>query len=214
MVRATNPPKLRLIGGRALSARSRAAAQFQELTDAQLVGLVADGDVQAFEALYLRHSSFAMGLAVRIQGTGGDVEDIVHDAFLRVHTHLDELREASAFRSWLGSIVVSLVRTRLRKRRLLAALGLTAPEPVDLDSIASSDADPSARVLLAQIYALLQTLPASDRIAWTLRYIERHRLEMVAELMGCSLATAKRRILRAQSFIAAHFVAPFTKESP
>lgn len=212
-MRAPDAPRLRLIGGRAL-VRARAAAHFEELTDAQLVGLVADGDAEAFEALYVRHAGFALGLAVRIQGSGSDVEDIVHDAFVRVHTRLGELREASAFRPWLGSIVVSLVRTRLRKRRLLATLGLTASEPVDLDAIASTDADPSARVLLAQIYALLQTLPASERIAWTLRYIERHRLEMVAELMGCSLATAKRRILRAQRFIAGHFVAPFTKESP
>ena len=61
-----------------------------------------------------------------------------------------------------------------------------------------ADADPEARVLLAQVYALLQTLPADDRIAWTLRYVERHRLEVVAEIVGCSLATAKRRI-RARS---------------
>jgi RNA polymerase sigma-70 factor (ECF subfamily) len=214
MARSPDAPKLRLVGGKALARRVRAPLQFQELTDAQLVGLVSDGDAEAFEVLYLRHSAFAMGLAVRIQGTSVDVEDIVHDAFVRVHGQLGELREASAFRAWLGSIVVSLVRTRLRRRRLLGALGLTSPEPVDLDSIASTDADPSARVLLAQIYALLQTLAPADRIAWTLRYIERHRLEMVAELMGCSLATAKRRILRAQRFIAGHFVAPFAKDDP
>jgi RNA polymerase sigma-70 factor (ECF subfamily) len=58
----------------------------------------------------------------------------------------------------------------------------------------------------------LQTLPASDRIAWTLRFIERQRLETVAELMSCSLATAKRRILRAQRFIMSHFVDPFSKD--
>jgi RNA polymerase sigma-70 factor (ECF subfamily) len=85
---------------------------------------------------------------------------------------------------------------------------------VDLDAIASSDASTEARVLLAQVYALLQTLPASDRIAWTLRYIEKHRLEEVAELMDCSLATGKRRILRAQRFLAAHFVPAFSKDDP
>lgn len=213
MVRSPDAPKLRLVGGQA-TVRRRALRQFEELSDAQLVGLVSDGDAGAFEALYLRHSGFAMGLAVRIQGTAVDVEDIVHDAFVRVHARLGELRDASAFRAWLGSIVVRLVRSRLRRRRLLGALGLMAPEPVDLDAIASSDADPASRVLLAQVYALLQTLPASDRIAWTLRYIERHQLEMVAELMECSLATAKRRIQRAQRFITGHFVAPFAKDDP
>jgi RNA polymerase sigma-70 factor (ECF subfamily) len=139
---------------------------------------------------------------------------VVHDAFMQAHARLADLKDASAFRAWLGSIVVRLVRTRLRRRRLLGALGLTSPEPVDLDAIASSDASTEARVLLAQVYALLQTLPASDRIAWTLRYIEKHRLEEVAELMDCSLATGKRRILRAQRFLAAHFVPAFSKDDP
>jgi RNA polymerase sigma-70 factor (ECF subfamily) len=58
----------------------------------------------------------------------------------------------------------------------------------------------------------LQTMPADDRIAWTLRYIERHRLEAVAELSGCSLATAKRRIQRGQRFLTEHFVSPLVEE--
>lgn len=212
-------PKLRLVGGRdgqpeerPQRARREQPSLFDDLTDAQVVALVMDGDRDAFEALYRRHAAYALGLAVRIQGGAGDVEDIVHDAFIRAHDSLANLKDASAFRAWLGSIVVRLVRTRLRRRRVLSALGLVAPEPVDLDMIASPQAETEARVLLAQVYALLQTLPASDRIAWTLRYIERHRLESVAELMSCSLATAKRRILRVQRFLAGHFVAPFTKD--
>ena len=58
----------------------------------------------------------------------------------------------------------------------------------------------------------LQTVPPDDRIAWTLRHVERHRLEAVAELCGCSLATVKRRILRAQRFLVEHFVTPFAEE--
>jgi len=98
------------------------------------------------------------------------------------------------------------VRTRMRRRRLLRALGLQQSEPVELDAVASSDAGPEARAMLAQVYALLCLMPPNDRIAWTLRYVERHRLEAVAELTECSLATAKRRIQRAQAFLTDHFV--------
>jgi RNA polymerase sigma-70 factor (ECF subfamily) len=54
-------------------------------------------------------------------------------------------------------------------------------------------------------------MPADDRIAWTLRHVERHGLDAVASLTGCSLATAKRRIQRAQSYLSQKFVAPFTE---
>lgn len=182
-------------------------AETAEAEDAELVLKVQAGDRQAFELLYRRHAGFAMNLAVRIQGSASDVEDVVHDAFIKAHQRLGDLRDAAAFRSWLGAIVVRLVRSRLRRRRLMATLGLThAGDAVDLDAVAAGDASPEARAQLAQVYALLQTMPTEDRIAWTLRYVERHRLEAVAQLTDCSLATAKRRIARAQRFFEQHFV--------
>jgi RNA polymerase sigma-70 factor (ECF subfamily) len=199
--------RLRLIPGTA--ALGSAKEQDSGPDDERLVARARRNDLLAFEALYRRHAGFALNLAVRIQGTANDAEDIVHDAFLRATERLGELREGSAFRAWLGSIVVRLVRTRLRRRRLLGSLGLASPEPVELDAIASPNADPESRVLLAQVYSLLQTLPADDRIAWTLRYVDHHRLEVVASLVDCSLATAKRRILRAQRYLAEHFVPAF-----
>lgn len=209
-------PRLRLISSESLdevaSAVPSSAVQSVEAeVDDELVSRARGADAPAFESLYRRHAAFAFNLAVRIQGSSADVEDVVHDAFLKAQERLVDLRDSAAFRPWLGSIVVSLVRTRLRRRRLLGTLGLTSPDPVDIDSIAAVDADPEARALLAQVYALLQTLAADDRIAWTLRYVERHRLETVAVMMDCSLATAKRRIARAQRFLNEHFVAPFSR---
>jgi len=206
-VKPAPAPRLRLIPGSAPSGERGGADSGAE--DEKLVARARRSDLLAFEGLYRRHAGFALNLAVRIQGTAQDAEDIVHDAFLKAGERLGELRDASAFRAWLGSIVVRLVRTRLRRRRLLRSLGLASAEPIELDAIASPNADPESRVLLAQVYSLLQTLPADDRIAWTLRYVDHHRLEVVASLVDCSLATAKRRILRAQRYLTEHFVPAF-----
>ncbi|MBN1610380.1 MAG: RNA polymerase sigma factor [Polyangiaceae bacterium] len=184
-----------------------------ELEDAELVVLAQSQDVAAYEVLYRRHAGYVMSLAVRIQGSVVDVEDIVHDAFLKAHEQLGELRDPPAFRGWLGAIVVRLVATRMRRRRLLERLGLAVGEPVEIDAIAAAEASPEDRAQLAQLYALLQTVPAGDRIAWMLRTIERHPLDEVARLCRCSLATAKRRISRAQRFLSSHFVAAFPGEA-
>ncbi len=207
-------PRLRLIAGSAASGSAKDQVSDNAPDDEKLVARARHSDLLAFETLYRRHAGFALNLAVRIQGTANDAEDIVHDAFLKASDRLSELRDGSAFRAWLGSIVVRLVRTRLRRRRLLGSLGLVSPEPIELDAIASPNADPESRVLLAQVYSLLQTLPADDRIAWTLRYVDHHRLEAVASLVDCSLATAKRRILRAQRYLAEHFVPAFAEGEP
>jgi RNA polymerase sigma-70 factor (ECF subfamily) len=192
------------------SARSRDLAH---LDDAQLVTLGARGETQALEALYRRHAAFAIHLAARIEGSSRDVEDVAHDAFLKAFQHLGDLADPRSFRSWLGSIVVHAVRSRMRRTRLMNLLGLTnlfgrAADPIDLDTIASGDASPLVRAQLAQIYALLRTLPTDERIAWTLRCIEGHDLETVAKLARCSLATAKRRIAKAQNKLDALFVPP------
>jgi RNA polymerase sigma-70 factor (ECF subfamily) len=192
-------------GGLAAGAAGR--AQIAALPDAQLVALGCKGETQALEILYRRHAAFAIHLAARIEGSSRDVEDIAHDAFLRAFERLNDLTDRGAFRSWLGAIVVHAVRSRMRRARLMSALGMgKSAEPADLDALASPDASPHVRAQIAQIYALLRTLPTDERIAWTLRAVEGHDLETVARLTRCSLATVKRRIGRAQQFLDDHFV--------
>lgn len=179
----------------------------KDLPDESLVALAIEGDSGAAEVLYRRHAAFAFNLAARIAGTTTDVEDVVHDAFLRAFDGLDKLRNPKAFKGWLGSIVVHAMRSRLRRSRWLRLFGLgRTGDPVDVACIATDEASPRVRAELAQVYALLQTISPDDRIAWTLRFVEGHDLKTAAELSDCSLATIKRRIRRAQSYIESHFV--------
>ena len=178
-----------------------------ELDDAALVPLLGQGNAKAFEVLYRRHARAAINLAVRLQGNTTDAEDIVHDAFVKARAKVGDLRQPAAFRAWLLSIVVRMVRSRLQRDRLFRALGMgTRTEPVDLDDLVVASGSADLRAQLAQVYALLQALSPVDRVAWTLRHVEHCQLEEVASLCDCSLATAMRRILRAQRFLDERFV--------
>lgn len=193
---------------------SRGAQALALLGDAELVPLGIRGNRAALELLYRRHAAFAIHLAARINGTSRDAEDVVHDAFIKAFERLGELADPAAFRGWLGAIVVHAVRSRMRRERLMALLGLSSPTEVELDDLASESASPAVRAEIAQIYALLRTLPVDERIAWILRCIEGHELDKVARLTNCSLATAKRRIARAQKFLDDHFVDPQQRDVP
>ena len=63
--------------------------------------------------------------------------------------------------------------------------------------IASDDASPEVKLLLARIYAALDAMPVEQRLAWSLRHLAGEPLDEVAALCGCSLATAKRYIASA-----------------
>lgn len=175
-------------------------------SDANLCAEAACGDKQAFEALYRRHVAFAYDLAVRLQGSEIDAEDIVHDAFLKAHAGLADLRQGDRFRAWLGSVVVSCVRGRLRRKRLLHRLGIGGSAAGETHEVSCDQASPEVNAQLAQVRRLLEQVPADAQIAWTLRKVQRHSLGEVAELVGCSLATVKRRIAQAQAIVDAKFV--------
>lgn len=197
-VRDPERPALRLIAGGADEPRSGIQGR-PEPSDGELLALVRAADPTGFELLYRRYAPFALSLAVRVQGHALDVEDILHDAFLRVTDKIDHLKSDEAFKSWLASIVVSLVRTRLRRRKLLSTLGLESSEALDLDVLAHPSASSEDRAQVAEVYRALLELPVEVRLAWTLRYVEGEKLSAVALITGTSLATAKRRISHAAS---------------
>ena len=150
----------------------------------------------ALETVYRDHARFVAVLALHVLGRDLEVDDVVQDVFLSAASGLARLREPAALRAWLGTITVRLARRRLRARRLLALFGLD-PQP-DYGELVATDASPEQRLLVSQVYLILDSVPAKDRVAWTLRYVEGARLEEVARLCECSLATAKRRIVAAQ----------------
>lgn len=78
------------------------------------------------------------------------------------------------------------------------ALGLRHHEPIDLDTLISASAPQDVQVELRAIYALVETLPPTTRLALLLRRVEGLSLEEVAAMLGVSLATAKRRIAEAE----------------
>lgn len=156
-----------------------------------------------FEALFTRYSSYVAAIAIRLMGRDGEVDDIVQDVFLVALRGMDRVRDPGAIRGWLATVTVRMVQRRLRLRRARAFLGLAGREP-EVEQVAATGASPEEQAQLTRLYAVLAELPVAERIAWTLRYVEGEQLEAVAAMCGCSLATAKRRILAARRHLAKH----------
>jgi RNA polymerase sigma-70 factor, ECF subfamily len=146
------------------------------------------------EKVYRRYASYVAATAHRLLGGDQEVDDTVQEVFVIAVRGLKSVRDPEAVKGWLACIAVRVVRRRLRMRRARKFVGFDVPVPLDPADWAAS---PEQRTLLLQVYRALESLPANDRIAWTLRYLQGERLEDVAQQCGCSLATAKRRIAAA-----------------
>jgi RNA polymerase sigma-70 factor (ECF subfamily) len=155
-------------------------------------------------AAFRRFAPYVAKIGMRILGRRDEIDDFVQDVFVAVHRHLDQLREPAALKGWLGKMAVHEATRRLRKRRLYSMLGLSGGllgrgrSGYDYSDVADDAASPEQRALLASVFAALDALPASDRVAYTLRHIEGETMERIALLCGCSLSTAKRRVASAE----------------
>jgi len=177
----------------------------REIADADLVARALAGDRWAEEALFRRHVAAVAGIATRLLGRREDAEDIVQDTFATALESLSALRDAGAVRAWLVQIAVRKAHRRFRRRKIARALGLDrATDDATLELLASDAADGEARAELRGVDRALAELPVAERMAWMLRHIEGESLEGVASACGCSLATAKRRIARADARVRTH----------
>jgi len=177
----------------------------EAVPDAELVRRVGLGDRWAEAAFYRRHVELVHWTVRRLLGRTHEVEDVVQDTFAIAFEIFAQLRTPESARPWLMQIAVRQVHRRFRQLRLLRALGLDrSVDDAPLETTARPDASAKARLQLAMLDEAVSTLAAAERIAWMLRYLEGFSLEEVAAQCGCSLATAKRRILAARLHVSRH----------
>jgi RNA polymerase sigma-70 factor (ECF subfamily) len=164
--------------------------------------LVRGGEpVGSLDDIYRRYCRYVAAVILRLHGRPDDVEDLIQDVFVEAARGIEQLREAEAIKGWLATIAVRLVRRRLRMRRLKQFLGLD--RGADSSRMVDAAASPVDKLLLAEVYRVLDGLPVGERVAFTLHHIEGETLDAVARLSLCSRATTKRRIARAQAAIEA-----------
>lgn len=150
----------------------------------------------SFEEAYAQNAGYVAGLVGRVLGRNDDVPDVVQDVFLIAHRRLPGVRNPGALRAWLGRIAVREASRRLRWRRV--RLFLQPARTIEADLVADDGARAEMQPLVALLYSTLDRLPARERVPWILRHLLEEPLDTVAELCGCSIATAKRRIAVAE----------------
>jgi RNA polymerase sigma-70 factor (ECF subfamily) len=158
-------------------------------------------DADSFASLYQRYSPYVAAIGERLLGRD-ELKGLVQDVFEQVLRGLDQLREPAAFKGWLAQITIRAATRRHRKRELRDAV-LGSQERTQQELLTPQSATAEQRTLGAQMYKLLDTLPAKSRVIWILRHLQGEALHVIARRVGCSLSTVQHRLLDAQSALEA-----------
>jgi RNA polymerase sigma-70 factor (ECF subfamily) len=165
-----------------------------ESDDLTLVAGLIDRQPAAVAELFDRYATLVRGILIRTLGSAEDADDLVQDTMLVVVRRVGTLQKPEALRSFIVSVTLRTAKNELRKRALRRWIGLDdAPEyPI------TPAHDPVAVDRVRRVYQALERLDAASRVLFVLRHIEQLELTELAEANGCSLATIKRRLLRAE----------------
>ena len=179
-----------------------------DMPDAALVAAAIDGSLWAKETLYRRHVDAVSRLAYRLLARDEDIDDIVQETFMHAFEGLSKIRNPDAFRSFLMGITIRRARRRIRKMSLLRRLGILRAQPIEGDTLIAPDAPPDVAAELSALYPLLEELPADARVALVLRRVEGLSMPEIAEQLGTSLSTAKRRLQEAEVLLSGRVSRP------
>jgi len=173
-----------------------AAGAVAFLGDAALVEGLRAGEPAAIAAFYDRFAPLVLRLLWRVLGAERELDDVLHDVFVRALGAIGELEDPGALRAWVTTVTVFTARSTIQRRVRRRWLTFRAPE--ELPEAEAPGPDGEVNEALRATYAVLDGLPADERIAFVLRFVEGLELTETAAACGVSLATIKRRLARAE----------------
>ena len=133
--------------------------------------------------LFERHRSRLFGLAYRMLGTPADAEDVLHDAWLRLHG--EDVAGLDDPEAWLVTVTTRLALDRLRRAKAERAhyTGPWLPEPLVPDA-EHPDAALERSESLTLSFLLLERLGPEERAAFLLHEVFDYSHAEAAAILG------------------------------
>ncbi len=162
------------------------------------------GDSAAFEAMLAQARPRALVVAMKVLHDPDDAEDAVQEAFLKAWRNLARFEGRSAFGTWIHRIVMNSSLDMLRRRACRpSVLGAEddgserGPRPEAVTS------ETPERVLVRNeasrlVHSALAELSPAHRQTVTLREIEEHSYEEIAQIAACPIGTVMSRLHHAR----------------
>jgi RNA polymerase sigma factor (sigma-70 family) len=156
--------------------------------------------VEQFEELRPR----AFAIAYRMLGSVSEAEDVVQEAYLRLHRAEREGERIESPRAYLSTVVTRLAIDQLRSARARREtyVGEWLPEPL----LADPEADPARQAEVADTLSLaflvlLESLSPEQRAVFLLREVFDYPYDRIAEIVGKSEANVRQLAVRARRHV-------------
>lgn len=177
-----------------------------DMPDEELMRLVQQGRLDAFEVLARRYENKFVNFLYRFVGNRSIAEDICQQAFLKIYRNRNKYRNTGKCSTWMYTVVANLARDWLRKNKRFVFVSLDAPvnENTEIIDFYESPEPSSSKKLENKetarvVQKAVDSLPKHQKLAVILSHYDNLNYSDIAKIMGCSKGTVKSRIFRAKS---------------
>ena len=187
----------------------------KELTDSELAGRIALGDMVALQYLMRRHNQALYRTARSILKDDSEAEDAVQEAYMLAYRAMDQFRGDAKLSTWLIRIAVNVSIRHARKLNRSAEVIDLMADPDDMretgEELLGAEMDehtpeqPERAALRAETRRLIEDkvnrLPDNFRTVFVMRAIEEMSVAETAICLDIPEATVRTRYFRAKSLL-------------
>jgi RNA polymerase sigma-70 factor (ECF subfamily) len=156
--------------------------------DLDLITRTRAGDREAFDELVLKYQKPLYSLLYRMLSNPDDSADVLQKTFVKAFLGIGALEQRSSFKTWLYQIAINLAKNVYRDRARITQVPIddviVKKDPRTLDALIQKENRLKLRLAFAG-------LPEKQRMTVMLRVQESRKFEEIAEIMKCSVGTAK-----------------------
>jgi RNA polymerase sigma-70 factor, ECF subfamily len=176
-----------------------------ELSEANQIRLILDGNVDAFCDLVTPHRRGLYLKALSIVGSEADAEEVAQNAVFKAFNKLSQFRHDSQFRTWLISITINEARMWLRANRRFKHESLDHEDgdgPTLRTEIVDSRENPfqvwERKQVRRAILKALSLLSSRNRQVFILRDVHLLSISETAKTLDISESKVRTRLRRAR----------------
>jgi RNA polymerase sigma-70 factor (ECF subfamily) len=158
-----------------------------------------DGDALALEAIYYRYKTALFNMAYRYTYDRSTAEDLLQEIFIKVFTHLGDIRTTQTFTGWVYRIALNTCYSHLRGKRV--ELQKNVPLAEVEGTLHEVQENSSARDVRKPLDDAIAGLPRRLKEIFLLHDVQGFKHGEIARMLGLSVGTSKSQLFKARQRI-------------
>ena len=168
------------------------------MEELQLIQGCKKQDRRSQQIVYERYGRVMYGICLRYSSDTETAQDLLHDGFIKVFTHIVSYEGKGSFEGWMKRIFINLALETIRKDKIKKQYSEDIENFLDADEIRDDSDDDIDKISESELMKMVQELPQGYRSVFNLYAIEEYSHKEISEALGIAEGTSRSQYIRAR----------------